>query len=330
VTTAVVDPPPVAPPPAVPRAPVGWAYVIASMMGVLGLWLFVNPANGIAAKRWPWEPPWPLDWTRANATQLFFVLLVVVPLVAAMRPPTRRRGVVVALATGLGLTALATLARGEGAEALYHYGVETYVPPILAMLVAAGLYASRAGGGGRALAPVAAAVLLALLVYPADVDAVRVREGRPSYSAPLVDLTYDLARRARMSDEQRESAAEAGAPTEAATALEVITHPWPVGVVLSLVTAVAGLASLFASRARRVLGWVALAGFVGIATYPMAWLAYETLHASGAGAAGFDRALWLGRRGEAFVRALGGETRYTYAPFLLALFGATTDVLRRR
>src|SRR5206468_3445451 len=118
------------------RAPVGWAYVVAAVLALGALLRYVNPYTGIAARRWPWQLPSPLGWTRDVATVVFFGSLVVVPVVAAFLPARRARGILVGAVAALALAALADLAA-------FLYGVETYVPPVLAAVVAGALYAAR-------------------------------------------------------------------------------------------------------------------------------------------------------------------------------------------
>ena len=304
-----------------PRAPVAWAYLAASALGFLALFRFVSPHGGVV-EHWPWQLPSPFEWSQEAATQLFFTLLAVVPLVAVFRPAGPVRGLVVATLIGLSLAALAALARGQGAESVFHYGVETYVPSLLAAFVAAGLHVSRATGRGLGLAAVAGAVLVVLLFYPSGPDVPRVRGVGAPYRAPVPSLVRDVVRRAGASDTERRAAVEAGAYTESASAVDVLVHPWSVVVLLSLLTGACGVAAAFAPRARRVLAWIALFTFLAIVAYPLAWLVGEVFTSP----AEHEPAR---SRFDAILRAVGLEARFTYAPFVLALFAAAADLVRR-
>src|SRR5262249_25255127 len=147
------------------------------------------------------------------------------------------------------------------------------------------------------------------------------RGARPRYSAPIPNLARDVVRRAGETSEQRRAAVESGAYTEGATAADIVVHPWSVGAILSLAVGACGVAGAFLPRARRGLAWASLAAFLVIALYPLVWLGFEVFLSP-------DLHEPSRSRFEALVRAIGVETRYTYAPFLLGLFAAAADLLR--
>jgi hypothetical protein len=290
--------PPVPAPADSPRT--AWAYVAAGAAMWGTLLVLMNPVFGSDIRRWPWDLPTPSRWSRESAMVFVLGASGLALLCCAFLRPGPGRAIGGSLASAMLVVGFA--GRHDFLE------VASYAAPLLSAVVAGALFGSLGAerrDGGRAVAGTSAAVLAAVLLYPAYVEPA---EGETSsYTSPLVAHVRLLAAVER--DFWR----------------GILAVP---SVLLFLYAAIAlvGLARI--ALRGRALGWTGLALFAAAILYPLVYMLVDPWRDPEPYRRG-DPAFYTLPPWQVGLRMAGDALLFYVVPAALGFFAATADLVRR-